>query len=245
MSSRLSQTVALTAGCTALALAATPLAASASTASHRALSHSALSQRGQAPFAPAGRALGPGTRFFVPPPADGSVPEILTLARHHDLKDAVLLAQMEATPQAVWFNGTTPPGAQQTPGQVAAQVRRTVAEATWERAVPVLVLYNIPGRDCSQYSAGGAPTDAAYQAWVSGFSQGLGSAKAVIVVEPDSLANDPSSCGAGAYSGETNPPTDASRFADIAYDVEAKGVCIIKRNFPYRAGEFIGGGPWK
>jgi hypothetical protein len=40
-----------------------------------------------------------------------------------------------------------------------------------------------------------------------------------------------------------DPPADVA--ADIAYDVEAKGVCIIKRNFPYRAGEFIGGGPWK
>jgi predicted transcriptional regulator len=33
--------------------------------------------------------------------------------------------------------------------------------------------------------------------------------------------------------------------ADIAYDIETNGVCILKRNFPYRPGEVIGGTPWK
>jgi endoglucanase len=146
---------------------------------------------------------------------------MLSLAHQHDVKDALLLARMELTPQAVWFDGTTRAGAQQTPGQVARQVRQTMAAASFQRAVPTLVIYNIPGRDCSQYSAGGAPTDTAYQAWVTGFAQGLGNGKAVIIVEPDSLANDPSSCGSGAYAGETAPPTDASRFADIAFDVKA------------------------
>jgi hypothetical protein len=39
------------------------------------------------------------------------------------------------------------------------------------------------------------------------------------------------------------PPSDVA--ADIAYDVETRGVCIVKRNFPYRTGEVIGGAPWK
>jgi len=39
------------------------------------------------------------------------------------------------------------------------------------------------------------------------------------------------------------PPADVA--ADIAYDVETKGVCILKRNYPYRAGEVIGSAPWK
>ncbi len=168
---------------------------------------------------PAGRALSPTTRFFVPPPAQGSLQQILGLTVHHDLKDALLLSQMEATPQAVWFTGTTSSGAAQSPADVEQQVRQTMFEAALQQAVPVLVAYNIPGRDCAQYSAGGALNDAAYQAWVSAFAQGIGSGKAVVVLEPDSLANLPSYCS--VYGTANYPFTDAERLADISYAVNA------------------------
>jgi len=83
------------------------------------------------------------------------------------------------------------------------------------------VAYDIPGRDCNQYSAGGAARDAHYQAWISAFAQGIGNDKAVVVLEPDALANLPSNCGANAYAGDPNPPTDATRIADINYAVNA------------------------
>lgn len=168
---------------------------------------------------PGGRALAPSTRFFVPPPPSGSLAQVIGLVRQGDIKDASLLAQMVTTPQAVWFDGTTKSGAQQTPAEVARQVRLTMWEARAEGSVPVLVMYNIPGRDCSQYSAGGAPNDAAYQQWVTGFAEGLGQGKAVVLVEPDALANLPSDCAPSAYANETNPPTDATRLADVNFDV--------------------------
>jgi Glycosyl hydrolases family 6 len=37
-------------------------------------------------------------------------------------------------------------------------------EAAFEHAVPVLAAYDIPGRDCAQYSAGGALDQADYEA---------------------------------------------------------------------------------
>jgi hypothetical protein len=40
-----------------------------------------------------------------------------------------------------------------------------------------------------------------------------------------------------------DPPAGVA--ADIAYDIETKGVCILKRTLPYRAGEVIGNPPWK
>jgi endoglucanase len=58
----------------------------------------------------------------------------------------------------VWLTGGTP-------AQVAEQVRTTLVEAALERAEPVFVVYDIPGRDCSEYSAGGAADQAAYQSW--------------------------------------------------------------------------------
>ena len=156
-------------------------------------------------------ALAADTRFFVPPPADGSLQQIVGLLRSGDSTDAGLIAQMEATPAAVWLTGGTPQ-------QVAQQVRTTMFEATLERAEPVFVLYDIPGRDCSQYSAGGALDTAAYEAWVDAVATAVGPAHAVMLVEPDSLGDMPSDCD---LPTSTYPYTDADRFAEIDYAVGA------------------------
>jgi endoglucanase len=120
------------------------------------------------------------TRFFVPPPEQGAVRQTLDLLRAHRVRDAALIAQMQATPRAVWFTGGTP-------AQVRTAVRKTMAQAAFERAVPVLVAYDIPYRDCAQYSSGGAVDTAAYAAWIDGFAAGIGNGTAVVILEPDSL----------------------------------------------------------
>jgi endoglucanase len=175
---------------------------------------------------PAGRSLPANTRFYVPPPAQGSLQQEFKLLLSHQIKDAGLIAAMEATPQAVWLNGETAAedalpgtlGSQQANFQVEQQVRQTMFGAALERAVPVLVAYNIPGRDCSQYSAGGAPSDSAYDAWINALAKGLGNGKAVVILEPDGLANLPSACGT-AYKLANPTITDAAREADVAYGV--------------------------
>ncbi|HEY6457196.1 MAG TPA: glycoside hydrolase family 6 protein [Steroidobacteraceae bacterium] len=172
-----------------------------------------------APASISGRTLAPDTRFFIPIPAQGSIQQIVQLATHGNIKGALLLTAMEATSQAVWFTGSAQAGVQQTPAQVENLVRETVSEAALFRTIPVLVAYNIPGRDCAQFSAGGALTDAAYQAWISGFAAGLGRQKAVVILEPDALANLPSYCS--VFGTATYPFTDAGRLADINYAVTA------------------------
>ena len=62
-----------------------------------------------------------------------------------------------------------------------------MAAAALEKRVPVLVAYNLPFRDCAQYSAGGAVDTAAYQAWIDGFAKGIRDGKAVVILEPDGL----------------------------------------------------------
>jgi endoglucanase len=162
--------------------------------------------------APAGqRGLSPGARLFVPPPSDGAPQQILKLLKSGDRKDAALLTEMEATSRAVWFTSGTP-------AQVRQQVRQTMAEAAVERAVPVLVAYDVPGRDCAQYSAGGALSQADYQAWISGLAQGIGTGRAAVILEPDALGNLPSNCGLPA---STYPFTDAERIAELQYAVGA------------------------
>jgi endoglucanase len=155
------------------------------------------------------RGLSSSTRFFVPPPSTGAPAQIAQLLKSGDIKDAALLTEMEATPRAVWFNSGTP-------AQVQQQVRQTMIEAALEGAVPALVAYDIPGRDCAQYSAGGALNEAAYDAWIAGFAQGIGNQKAIVILEPDALGNMPSDCG---LSTSVYPFTDAERIAEIQYAV--------------------------
>jgi endoglucanase len=161
--------------------------------------------------APASRTLAPGTRFFVPAPDQAAVQQITGLIKSHDVKDAALLTRMEATPRAVWLTGGTP-------AQVQQQVQTTMAGAARQHAVPVLVAYDIPGRDCAQFSAGGALNQADYQAWISAVAAGAGHHKAVVILEPDALGLLPSNCGGPSAN---YPFTDSERIAELNFAVSA------------------------
>ncbi|MFC1408633.1 glycoside hydrolase family 6 protein [Streptacidiphilus sp. N1-12] len=200
MRSRLCRSLVLT-GALTLTLVS---AAGVSTASASAIGGATAPRPAQA-----SHVLPSNTRFFVPPPADGSLSQIAGLLKSHDIKDAGLLAAMETVPSAVWLTGGTP-------AQVAKQVRTTLAEAALERTVPVFVVYDIPGRDCSEYSAGGAADQAAYGTWVDAVAKAVGGTRAVLLVEPDALGNMPSDCNLPTSS---YPYTDAQRTAEVDYAV--------------------------
>ncbi|GAA3498302.1 glycoside hydrolase family 6 protein [Streptomyces prasinosporus] len=51
----------------------------------------------------------------------------------------------------------------------------------------LLVLYNIPHRDCGQYSQGGAADGDAYRAFVDGVAKGIGDRPATVILEPDAV----------------------------------------------------------
>jgi endoglucanase len=157
------------------------------------------------------RTLPASTRFSVPAPDQGAIQQGLSLLLHRDLKDAVLIAKMETIPRATWLTGGS--GA-----DAAKQVRTALAGAKLEGAVPVLVVYNIPGRDCGGYSAGGAQTTSDYDAYIDAVSTAVGAAKAIMILEPDALANLPSDCG---YSGVDTAALDAARYAQIGHAISA------------------------
>lgn len=91
--------------------------------------------------------------------------------------DAQLLGSI---PSATWFT-------EGTPAEVEAAVDAVVTAADAKGQMPVLVAYNLPFRDCAQYSAGGALDTAAYQAWIDGFAAGIGDRAATVILEPDGL----------------------------------------------------------
>ena len=159
--------------------------------------------------------LAPGTRFTTPIPDPGAIQQTIDLTRAHRFGDAALIAREAATPQAMWFTDGTPK-------EVRQEVRRAAALATATKTVPTFVVYNVPGRDCSQYSSGGAADDMAYRAWVDGFASGLlKNQQITVVLEPDGLPLLPGDCAPGTYAGQPFVPTDEGRIADIAYAGQA------------------------
>ena len=94
-------------------------------------------------------------------------------------EDAAYMDKIASHPQARWFGGWS--------ADIRRDVNAAVSAVTSAGAVPLLVAYNIPQRDCGQLSAGGATIDG-YAAWISEFANGLAGRKAVVILEPDALA---------------------------------------------------------
>jgi len=164
----------------------------------------------EASTAPASHTLPANARFYVDPDSDAAHQALGDLWRH-DFEGAKSMAKLASWPEAAWFTDGTP-------AQVEAKVRDLVRRAERTRTVPVLVAYDIPLRDCSQYSSGGAQSDAEYRAWIDAFARGLGRSKAVVILEPDGLANLPSDCGPD--SDPTGTVT-AGRIGDLNHAVDA------------------------
>lgn len=125
------------------------------------------------PATAANDVLDPGTRLFVD--SQSTTKEAALTLKGQAKRDALTLSRI---PSATWYTDGTPA---EVKAKVSKLVRRT------GDAVPVLVAYNLPFRDCALYSAGGAANAAAYKAWVDAFAAGIGNRKAVVVVEPDGL----------------------------------------------------------
>jgi endoglucanase len=120
------------------------------------------------------------TQFYVPKPDKGALAQVSDLLSQQDKTDANLIREMTGESHAVWFTGGTP-------AEVQRQVNKTVNAAAGQHSVAVLVAYDVPFRDCGQYSAGGALNTADYLAWIDAFARGIGSSRAVVLLEPDGL----------------------------------------------------------
>ena len=92
--------------------------------------------------------------------------------------DAAQMDKIAQNSQAQWFGGWS--------GDIYSAVSSAVATVIGSGARPVFVAYNIPQRDCGGLSAGGT-TPTGYRAWIAGFANGLGTSRAVVILEPDAV----------------------------------------------------------
>ncbi|WPB80886.1 glycoside hydrolase family 6 protein [Archangium violaceum] len=97
-----------------------------------------------------------------------------------DGRAALIQSNIASRPMARWFGNWNP--------DIASAVSSYVGAAAAANKLPILVAYNIPGRDCGSHSGGGAGTPDAYRSWISAFASGLGNRPAIVIIEPDALA---------------------------------------------------------
>lgn len=93
--------------------------------------------------------------------------------------EAALVAKIADQPQASWFGNWS--------GDIKTSAGNYVNAAERAGQLALLVAYNIPDRDCGQYSAGGAKDSGSYVEWIKGLAAGIGARRAVVVLEPDAL----------------------------------------------------------
>jgi endoglucanase len=122
-------------------------------------------------------------------------------ANPNDSRAAVIRDRIASVPQPRWYT-------QNNPGTVAGEVDAFVGAAAAAGKIPILVVYNIPNRDCSGASGGGLPNHAAYRTWVDQVAAGLRGRPAAIILEPDVLAQM-TSCQSSSQQAEV--------YASMAY----------------------------
>ncbi|WP_250028475.1 glycoside hydrolase family 6 protein [Paractinoplanes maris] len=138
-------------------------------------------------------------------PSGAAVTAVRGLERAGRRTEATIIRRIADQPTSVWFTDAAPGYAERARGLAvaAAAVRRT----------PVLTLYFIPYRDCSGHSSGGAADGAAYRRWVTALAGALRGHRAIVVLEPDAVAQ--------AVRGCLTPARRAERYELLRYAVAA------------------------
>jgi endoglucanase len=116
-----------------------------------------------------------GNGFYVDPATTAAI------AAGQVTPPSAQLQRIAHTPQARWFTEAIPTD------RIAASVAAYVGSAAAAHAMPVIVVYAIPHRDCGSYTAGGIGSADGYRTWIREVAAGVGMARVGVVVEPDAL----------------------------------------------------------
>jgi endoglucanase len=115
---------------------------------------------------------------------DPQLPAARWVAAHpRDKRATAIRNAIARQPMAHWFTGTSD-------ADLGKAVTKYTRAAQVAGKLPVLVAYNLPGRDaCGAESAGGAASSSIYQKWISTFAAAIGSRPAIVILEPDALGD--------------------------------------------------------
>ena len=116
--------------------------------------------------------------FYVNPQSSAA---LWVKSNSRDSRAAAINSSIAQIPTALWLTGAT--------STISNAVANYVDAANALNQSPVLVAYNIPDRDCGGASAGGASSSAAYETWIQEFARAIGTHQAIVILEPDALAD--------------------------------------------------------
>ncbi len=110
--------------------------------------------------------------------------------------------EIAGQPTGIWLGGWV--------GNIQGAANQAVSAAGAQGSIALLVLYNIPNRDCGSYSAGGAANSEGYRAWIRSVAAGIGAREALVILEPDALPQ---------ITDCLSEADQAIRYADLSYAV--------------------------
>ncbi|MFJ9560501.1 glycoside hydrolase family 6 protein [Streptomyces fuscichromogenes] len=142
--------------------------------------------------------------FWVNPDSNAAR-QVKAYAKAGKDADAEQIRRIAAQPTGEWIGPENP--------EQEARGFTEAAQRTGRRAL--LVLYDIPHRDCGQYSQGGAADGDAYRAWIDGVAHGIQDRPATVVLEPDAVLHLVDGC-------------TPARFAEERYDLLRGAITKLK-----------------
>nr|WP_107055994.1 glycoside hydrolase family 6 protein [Streptomyces griseus] len=133
-----------------------------------------------------------GTDPFWVNPDGTAAQQVAAYEKTGEKSDAEQIRKIAEQPTGEWIGPENPEQEARGFTEAADKAGRTA----------LLVLYNIPHRDCGQYSQGGAADGNAYRAWIDGVARGIGDRPATVILEPDAVLHLVDGCTQDAFHEE-------------------------------------------
>jgi len=121
--------------------------------------------------------------FWVNPEGNAAE-QVDTYVKDGKDKDAELIRRIAEQPTGQWL---TPENAEQ-------EARGFTEAAAKADRDALLVVYNIPHRDCGQFSGGGAADGNAYRGFIDQVAKGIGDRATTVILEPDAVLHMVDGC---------------------------------------------------
>jgi endoglucanase len=118
-----------------------------------------------------------GTAPFWVNPDGNAADQVASYVEDGKDGDAELVRKIAEQPTGEWV----------TPENAEDEARGFTEAAEKADRDALLVLYNIPHRDCGQFSGGGAADGNAYRAFIDQVAAGIGDRNATVILEPDAV----------------------------------------------------------
>ncbi|WP_055525282.1 glycoside hydrolase family 6 protein [Streptomyces graminilatus] len=125
-----------------------------------------------------------GTNPFWVNPDGNAAEQVAAYVKGGENTDAEQIRKIAEQPTGEWISPESP----------EAEARGFTEAAQKADRSALLVLYNIPHRDCGQYSSGGAADGDSYRAWIDGVARGIGDRAAMVILEPDAILHLADGC---------------------------------------------------